>query len=212
MRKARVGGLQGTLAWGVALLAPWATLPAATAQDATAQDATELADCARIADQAARLACYDDLAAGEMPAAESAHADADSAPLETPSTQGAAPTTAPVASRNQQPDAAQAAAEPAAETPAKRGFLRRLIRRDRATGKSGAEEPVVAGEIVRVAKLPLGNHQITLENGQVWRENEREMRTSYAVGDRITVFAAAFGSFNLTNERTGQSIKARRVK
>ena len=57
-----------------------------------------------------------------------------------------------------------------------------------------------------------GNFQITLDNGQVWRENEYEPNTTYAVGDQVTVEADFMGTQVLRNQRTRQSARVRRVR
>lgn len=210
-----------------------------------AHAATDVADCAVIADDAARLACYDRMASGtaadEAPAvpvrepaavpstvveeaAESGDSEGPAAPPPTPtdedglgtepsanaSAQASAPPTAGTVRQEVLDRAPPSAVGPPAERTEKRGFLRRLL--SRTGGDKAKNEPLVAGTIVRITKLALGNYQITLDDGQVWRENEREMHTSYALGDEITIFEGAFGSHNMTNQRTGQSIKARRVR
>ena len=71
---------------------------------------------------------------------------------------------------------------------------------------------VASGKVVRVRELARGNFEVELEDGQVWRENERELRTNYRVGDMVVISSGLLGTFNLDNERSGQRTKARRVR
>ena len=71
---------------------------------------------------------------------------------------------------------------------------------------------VASGKIVRIRELVRGNFELELENGQVWRENERELRTNYRVGDMVVISSGMLGTFNLDNERSGQRTKARRIR
>ncbi len=183
----------------------------ANAIGAAERDAN-IARCAAIEDDAARLACFDRLAKPEprivtetiTPESPSASADSRAQP---PS----------------QADRGEQASAPSAEEPlADRGlrrFIPRLLRRDRDKKDQGeAPEPektervTVVGEITQVTELARGNFQVTLDNGQVWRENEYEVHTTYAVGDRVSISPGFLRSHDLRNERTRQSAKARRVK
>ena len=150
--------------------------------------AADAAACAEIEDDAARLACYDQLA--EPPKAPEPEAVA--ARPATNATEAVA-------------DGA-ADAEAAKESP---GVFRRLFGAE----KMRREQPLaIKAEIVRVAKLARGNYQLTLADGQVWRENEYERRTSYREGDIVVISRGAIGSYNLRNERTGHSNKVRRIQ
>lgn len=154
------------------------------AGSALAGEAREAEDCAAIGDDAARLACYDRRANPPPAAGELGK--------ETATASGAA---GPGAGR---------------EPPRAGELIGRLFRFGRRP--SEAKPPVSAGEIVRIQQLVRGNTQITLDNGDVWRENEREPRTSYELGDRIVVRAGVLGTYNLDNERSGQRVKAQPVR
>jgi hypothetical protein len=51
---------------------------------------------------------------------------------------------------------------------------------------------------------------VTLDNGQVWRQVDTGYLEMH-VGDRITIRAAALGSFLLTGERGHRAIRVSRV-
>ena len=46
----------------------------------------------------------------------------------------------------------------------------------------------------------------------MWRENEVEPRARYRLGDTVVIARGAFGSYNLSNERTGHRVKVRRIR
>ena len=176
---------------------------------AAEQDAN-IARCAAVEDDAARLACFDRLAKPE--------------PRIVTETITAEPEGASADSRAEPPSradgdaraSAQNAEEPEADRRLRR-FIPRFFRRDKedegeAPEPEKAERIPVVGEITQVTELARGNFQVTLDNGQVWRENEYEVHTTYAIGDRVSISPGFLGSHDLRNERTRQSAKARRVK
>ena len=144
-------------------------------------------DCRAIEGDAERLACYDRLA--------------------TPEEELTPPT--PTESATSAGDEASAQAQQAEA--ARPGLFRRVL--------GGVKLPkpkpvnvVTSGKIVRVRELARGNFELELEDGQVWRENERELRTNYRVGDMVVISSGMLGTFNLDNERSGQRTKARRIR
>ena len=152
--------------------------------------ATASADeCRDIENDAERLACYDRLATPE-------EEPAPQAPTASPTNAGEE--ASPQASI-EQPEAARP------------GLFRRVL--------GGVKLPkpkpvnvVASGKIVRVRELARGNFELELDDGQVWRENERELRTNYRVGDTVVISSGMLGTFNLDNERSGQRTKARRIR
>ncbi len=147
-------------------------------------------DCRNMADDAARLACYDRLA---TPVEE---------PVETPALSTTDAGNEPAAS-------SQAGTEqPQATRP---GLFRRVLGGIKLPGPK-PKNVVASGKIVRVRELARGNFEMELEDGQVWRENERELRTNYRVGDTVVISSGMLGTFNIDNERSGQRTKARRVR
>ena len=150
-------------------------------------------DCRAIEDDAARLACFDGLATAEE---------------ELAPPQGA---TAPAADDAGDEPAARPEARTEAPEAARPGLLKRVL----GGIKLPKPEPanvVASGKVVRVRELARGNFELELEDGQVWRENERELRTNYRVGDMVVVSSGMLGTFNLDNERTDQRTKARRIR
>jgi hypothetical protein len=69
----------------------------------------------------------------------------------------------------------------------------------------------IAAVISDVKRLSRGNHQLTLENGQVWRELEYDVKVRYEPGDEVIIKRALFGSYTLTSTATGQSNKVQRI-
>ena len=183
---------------------------AATGLAAAADPADDaLARCMRIDDDATRLACYDRALQRGEPEVESILVRK---PPEQPAPDAPAQVTA-----DESPTADQAERQ-------ERRLWQRFLNRDRTSDGENAERAdekreredrnreVAAGEIVRIQKLMQGNFLITLDNGQVWRENEYEPQTSYKVGDRVRVTVGFFGAHDLWNERTGQDARVRLVR
>ena len=146
-------------------------------------------DCRAIEDVADRLACYDRLA--------------------TPDEESTTPQAALVSA-----DAGgEARTQPGNEEAgvARPGPLRRVLGAIKLP-KPKPVNVVASGKIVRVRELARGNFELELDSGEVWRENEREMRTNYRIGDMVVISSGMLGTFNLDNERSGQRTKARKVR
>ncbi len=182
--------------------------------------------CRDIEDDAERLACYDRLAAAEEAAEEEAQS-IRTGPREAERSAATEPVNAdetvaePVAELEaaREPadarDAVAAAQESAAtsvRTPAKRrGFFRRALASVKLPNAK-PREVVASGKVVRVRVLVLGNVEVELDDGQVWREVEREIRTGHRVGDTVAISRGQLGTFNLDNQRTGRRTKVGRVQ
>ena len=65
--------------------------------------------------------------------------------------------------------------------------------------------------IAGVAKLPYSRHQLTMNDGQVWREIEGSSGRTYRNGDEVTITEGMFGTFNLISERNGRRVKVKPV-
>lgn len=128
-------------------------------------------DCARIAEPAARLACYDKafpLAPDVLAQAERNERQAFGLKKETP-------------------------------VPANPGSAQR--------------PPVerVESVIASISYDNDGRRTITLDNGQAWRLTEAGVRGHMAEGDRVSVRAAAMGSYMIVTQ-AGVALRAKRVK
>ena len=182
--------------------------------------------CASVADDAERLACFDRAVRPQAPVPVSEAPDAAPADqaVQAAETEHVAP---PVESLPPAiPD--QAVLEQTEERQAppaeaeRRGFLRRVFR-DRGQRETTAEAPAsasddaiestaIAAKVVRVIKLMRGNFQIVLDNGETWRENEYQPGTSYEIGDAVRIRERFLGMHDLTNQRTRQVVRVSRVR
>lgn len=160
--------------------------------------------CRNIADDARRLECYDGIplqtTAPQAPAvAETAATPAPPAVPDAPPAPSAAPAQA-------------SASEDGNVVQRGLGRLRGLFGRDEPPVEKPPELQSIDAQVVKFVKLARGNHRLTLEDGQVWREIEVKPRARYRVGDNVEIARGAFGSYNLSNERTGHRVKVRRVR
>ena len=158
--------------------------------------------CRNISDHTRRLACYDGIPLPETAPQPSAVAEA-AVPPEPPAIPDAAPPVAP---------APESASEDGNVVQRGLGRLRGLFGRDEPPVEKPPELQSIDAQVVEVVKLARGNHRLTLEDGQVWREIEVKPRARYRVGDNVEIARGALGSYNLSNERTGHRIKVRRVR
>ena len=168
------------------------------------QERNALEACRSISDDARRLACYDGIpvpptAPRPAAVAETAETPAPPAVPDPPP----APSVAP---------ASASASEEGNVVQRGLGRLRGLFGRDEPPAEKPPELQSIDAQVVEVVKLARGNHRLTLEDGQVWREIEVKRRARYRVGDAVRIARGAFGSYNLSNERTGHRIKVRRVR
>jgi hypothetical protein len=160
-----------------------ASLPSVEAQD--------LKSCTTIDDDAARLACYDRLAGRTMSMTATPAPAPESAPASA-----AVPATAAAAAATAEKDfgltpAAKKALEPEAAGDAKPEAIERAIA---AVARDGQDRFVV-----------------TLDDGQVWAQNEGKSGVYPRKGENVTISRAAMGGYVLRSERFG-SIRVRRVK
>lgn len=172
---------------------------AAVAGAESERDALEA--CRSIADDARRLTCYDGILLPET--APQPSAIAETAAVPDPPVVPDPPPVAP---------APASAAEDGNVVQRGLGRLRGLFGRDEPPVEKPPELQSIDAQVVEVVKLARGNHRLTLEDGQVWREIEVKPRARYRVGDKVEIARGALGSYNLSNERTGHRIKVRRVR
>jgi hypothetical protein len=151
-------------------------------------------DCAKVADEAARLACYD--AAFGRPAPAPAPAPA------------AAVAPAPAAAAVVAP-ATGAPASPEAEF----GLTgAAILARD--PEKAAAEErkpTALEATVTGLEQKQGGQLVLTLDNGQTWIQSEAGLNSRVRVGDRVKIRKAALGSFVLVTP-AGVGMKVRRIR
>lgn len=148
---------------------------------AVAASAAETHRCASLFDDAQRLACYDGTYGKPVrPAGPPAPATpATTTVIATP----AAPVPArPPAVAIQPAPVPAAAAAPAPKPAAK------------------AKDEPVSGRIVAVGRLPNERFAVTLDNGQLWTQLERDLTAEVKVGDTVQVRPAMLGSWMLETE------------
>jgi len=174
------------------------------ASSARASSGSDGASCVAVSDDAARLACYD-RAYGRNAASKSA-ATAGAAAAAT----AAAPKSPAVAS----PTAVHAA--PAAATPkdpvTEFGLTEAAKQaKDPAKAAEAAKAPTsVTAKVISVRFKKYGEFVVTLDNGQVWEQNEPMPSAIVRVGDTVTVKKAVLGSYTLVTA-SRVATKVRRV-
>ncbi|WP_308367018.1 MULTISPECIES: hypothetical protein [unclassified Microbulbifer] len=89
----------------------------------------------------------------------------------------------------------------------------------RAEQSFGREQQQIAEEapdsinatIAEIRDAAYGKLQITLTNGQVWRQND-STRVNWKSGDMVIIERALFGSFFMKQADGGRSMRVKRVK
>ncbi len=157
------------------------------AQQSIAQTSVEdrLSACADVADDAARLKCYDEASRPPAPPAPPV-VEAAPAPAVEPEP---APAPAPAPAVAAEPEAAPDPIDDfgmTAEIAAKRG-------------KSDADSELkeIQAQVVEVSKRTRGQYVVTLDNGQVWTEKNAEPYLRIKVGDTITIKRGRLGAYRL---------------
>jgi len=142
--------------------------------------------CSDLYDDAQRLACYD--AAFGKPARPSSAAPGARAPASASTS-----ATPPAVRATPVPAAPPAAAAPAAPVA-------------QATPRAAGDRKNVSATISDVSHRADGRFVVTLDNGQVWSQLERDSTAAVATGDQITVRPGVFGS-NILITRAGMQVK-----
>lgn len=139
-------------------------------------------DCRALADDARRLACYDQL----FPPRDMPAQPATAQPL-TPST--------PQPGRS---DAgpAQDSSQPAA-TPGPDFGFNQAQRRASGIADDPKDKESISATVTAVRNMPGGQFVVTLDNAQVWRQSEADWWVSPKKGDRVTISRGILGSFML---------------
>ena len=154
-------------------------------------------------DQTKRLACYDlELGrAAAPPAAAAPHA---------------APAAAPPAVAAAAPHAAPAAAPPtaAASAAADFGMTPELARRAQTqAGVKGPSAPTqITGKVAAVQLDPLGKTIVTLDDGQVWQQQDYNLRFPVQVGDEVHLKIGALGALWMLDAHDRIQTHVKRLK
>jgi hypothetical protein len=168
---------------------PPATLPASVAA------------CLRVTDAGQRLACYDQSVAALLPATTVAAPPAPVAAT-TPAVKAppAAPAPPPVAAPKVAP-AVAAAAPAAAPAPAPTFGQEQLSSKQRPPADP-ADQTLHAKVTALRTPIP-DTYRITLDNGQVWQQQESRFGFSLTAGDSVTLGKGAMGSYRLWRDADG---------
>ncbi len=191
-----------------ALVGCCCVIAAASLSSVQAQD---LKSCTTIDDAAARLACYDRVAGrtkpmtavpGPAPASAPASASAAvSAPIPAPipapaPASAAAPVTAAAAAATAEQDFGLTPAAKKAQEPKVAG---------------DAEPEAIERTIAKIARDGQDRFVVTLDDGQVWAQNEAKAGVYPRPGESVTISRAALGGYVLRSQRFG-TIRVRRLK
>ena len=69
----------------------------------------------------------------------------------------------------------------------------------------------ISAKVVSLKQLDDGALLLTLENDQVWRQQDADARLTVQSGDSVTISRASLGTFRITDTR-GRSARFRRVR
>ena len=185
-------------------------LPLSTA---AAELASGLGQCATLTDDSQRLACFDQLAASLTPAATIAAAPTPAAAAAAPVAAASVVATASTAA--QSPTAAIAAVAPEPVVPAATASVQAAAAPS-ASERFGLEQKQAPAEqleqiratVLQRNKDPYGKWVITLDNGQVWKQNES---TSFRFpSEQVTIERGLLGAFYLRAEGQNKRLKVKR--
>jgi hypothetical protein len=70
----------------------------------------------------------------------------------------------------------------------------------------------IESRIVHIKNLAHGRRQITLKNGQVWKQLESRSRPRLEPGVQVRIRRAALGSFLLSRPDTGGALRVKRIR
>lgn len=69
----------------------------------------------------------------------------------------------------------------------------------------------ITGKVVAVSHSEAGSAILTLDNGQVWRQQDADATLVIEIDDSVTISRASLGTFRLTDKR-GRSARFKRVR
>ena len=68
----------------------------------------------------------------------------------------------------------------------------------------------ISGTVTSLRRSDDGMIHLTLDNGQVWRQQDADVRLLVAEGDKVTIVRALMGTFRIT-DKTGRFARFKRV-
>lgn len=69
----------------------------------------------------------------------------------------------------------------------------------------------IRGSVTSLRRLEDGMIQLELDNGQVWRQQDADVRLTIETGDEVTIARAALGTFRLA-DKSGRFARVKRVR
>ena len=69
----------------------------------------------------------------------------------------------------------------------------------------------ISGTVTSLHRGDDGMIQLVLDNGQVWRQTDADVRLLVGTGDKVTVVRAAMGTFRIT-DKSGRFARFKRVR
>jgi hypothetical protein len=178
-------------------------------------------DCSTVAEDRARLKCYDEQAARQKKASAPPAATTSPATAAPPAASAASPVTPAPSARASQPAAAAASgtASPATSAPSAAatssdfGLNAETIRkRQAAANPDTPKEPdEIVGRVKAVQTKARGEYRITLDDGQVWDETQHSSSTQAPeVGETVTIKRGMLGSYFLSHS-AGLALRVKRI-
>ena len=204
----------------------WACAVATGLASSLAFGQSATTDCSTVANDGARLTCYDEQAGrrkGGSAAPSAASAPVAPTPVvPTP----VAPTPATPAPRASTTPAAPVPPVPATPARAPQPVVREAPAAKPSTGSSdfgaesiqkpaqgshagGAEQ--ISVRVSSVATMVRGYYRVTLEDGQVWEETQHTGGAPPEAGETVTIKRGALGSYFLARNAGGLALRVKRV-
>jgi hypothetical protein len=82
--------------------------------------------------------------------------------------------------------------------------------RDKAPEVKREELKQISGTVTSLRRSDDGMIHLTLDNGQIWRQQDADVRLMVAEGDQVTIARASMGTFRIT-DKTGRFARFKRV-
>jgi hypothetical protein len=180
--------------------------------------------CRSVADDAARLACFDRESAQIESTSAATSAQAPTAPQSAgvPASPAASPTQPPPAAVAKAPDsatrpafAANTAVASAAELDPQKTFglsSAELSAREVAAGARPREVTSITAHIARFTLGGNGRAIFVLDDGQIWQQLLSEGDLNAKPGDTVQISRGAFSSYWLKEQQSGRGCKVTRLR